>query len=138
MMGRPKRLGVLIVPAQHTIGTIQDIKHLRRLFPGGKADALNFVLFSTSGVHGSYTTIEQIERSLAKYGAECPNSDDPPADWADELTVVVVRPRVVTMLYGTVIPAAADIAWLKRLRDTSHAVVADIGCERSRDAGEAT
>lgn len=38
---------------------------LRGMFPDAKADDMNFVLFSTSGVHGTYNTIEEAEKHLA-------------------------------------------------------------------------
>ncbi len=38
--------------------TLADLKGM---FPDAKANEMNFVLFSTSGVHGSYATIEQVE-----------------------------------------------------------------------------
>lgn len=43
------------------------MKMLKEFFPEGKANDLNFVLFSTSGIHGSYCTIEDIEESLIKH-----------------------------------------------------------------------
>ncbi len=42
---------------------------LREWFPDGRADEHNLVLFSTSGVHGSYLTLEDARRSLES-GAE--------------------------------------------------------------------
>ena len=48
------------------------MKVLRDYFPDGKCNDLNWVLFSTSGIHGCYTNLDQIEASLRKYGATCP------------------------------------------------------------------
>jgi hypothetical protein len=84
---------------------------LRQLFPEGKADDLNFVLFSTSGVHGTYCTIEDCE-----------------AGEASDVTFVVVQPRIVCIRYGNCHPASADdFAFLKQLRESSREVAAAIG-----------
>jgi hypothetical protein len=85
---------------------------LRAMFPEAKADDLNFVLFSTSGTHGSYLTIEDVEASL--------DTDEP-----ESLTVLVVQPRTVRMLYGDIDVTKEDVAYLKALRASSAAVLAD-------------
>lgn len=87
---------------------------LRGIFPDGKADPLNFVLFSTSGVHGSYTTIEDIE------------SND---DFAGlDLTYLVIHPRMVSANYGNIpIRTPEEFDFLKKLRKTSHEAIQLIG-----------
>lgn len=93
---------------------------LREWFPDAKADNMNFVLFSTSGVHGSYTTIEEIE---AEQGSES-------TEKLEMLTFLVVQPRMVSMHYGNCLPETADdFNFLKELRASSHAIVAQIGVE---------
>lgn len=96
---------------------------LREFFPSGEANDLNLVLFSTSGVHGSYSTIEDAERALNG------EWDDPESEgYVPEVTFLVVQPRVVTLRYGNCQPEnAEDIAFLKTLRQTSMAAVATIG-----------
>lgn len=84
---------------------------LRQMFPEGEANELNFVLFSTSGVHGTYTTIEEAETE------EYPS-----------VTFLIVHPRIVGMRYGNCEPQTPeDWAFLKKLRETSWAVVQKIG-----------
>jgi hypothetical protein len=63
---------------------------LRECFPTGEPDKMNVVLFSTSGVHGTYTTIEDVEKNLS-------------AD--EEVTWLHLQPRKVTIRYGTCILA---------------------------------
>jgi hypothetical protein len=93
---------------------------LRQLFPDGEANDLNAVLFSTSGVHGTYNTIEEAERHLAA----------PSEDTHGEVTFLVVHPRLVALRYGVCTPENSDdIAFLKRLRSSSHAAFASIGAE---------
>ena len=106
------------------------IEALRELFPSGEADEMNFVLFSTSGISGSYVTIEEVEASLLKYGPERidEDADEVPDDWRyPEVTFVVVQPRILGMRYGNVRVMLEDIPWLKLLRETSWNACAAIG-----------
>lgn len=100
---------------------------LRSLFPEGQADDMNFVLFSTSGVHGTYITIEEIEAALTKYGDDGPDDPDAVDDWTNRLTVLVVHPRIVCLRCGVVRVRLADLPWLKKLRQTSWDAVRKIG-----------
>jgi hypothetical protein len=91
---------------------------LRCMFPDGKADELNFVLFSTSGVHGTYNTIEEAEQYIS-------GLDD---DGISEVTFVIIHPRLVAIRYGACNPKNnADIEYLKQLRESSHKIVLSIG-----------
>lgn len=87
---------------------------LKRIFPEATADTLNFVLFSTSGVHGSYITIEDIE------------SDE---DFSEsDLTYLVIHPRMVSTVYGNLpIRTPEDFEYLKNLRKSSHEAIQKIG-----------
>ena len=91
---------------------------LRDMFPKGIANELNAVLFSTSGVHGSYFTIEEIET----WDEETEESPRP------SLTFLVIQPRTVTLRYGECEPESPeDFAFLKRLRQSSWAALLGIG-----------
>ena len=92
---------------------------LREMFPTAQANEMNFVLFSTSGVHGTYTTIEEIEADIkAGVGEEGFN----------RLTFLIVQPRLVTLRYGVCLPETLDdIQYLKRLRETSSLEASLIG-----------
>ena len=101
---------------------------LKCLFPDGHADEMNFVLFSTSGVHGSYVTIEELEASLLKYTDVPPTDADLKDDWCgDKLTVVIVQPRICCLRYGNIKVGLADMEYLKKLRASSWAAVQTIG-----------
>lgn len=92
---------------------------LRLLFPDGKANDMNMVLFSTSGVHGSYLSIEQVERNVRQQTQE----DD---DY--KVTFLVLHPRIVSMKYGNCRPRSPeDFQFLKDLRATSIAALSMIG-----------
>lgn len=120
--------------AHYNIYALKDpargMELLRLFFPKGEASEFAFVLFSTSGVHGTYATIEEIEASLKKYGAPRPaeRSDDWPDDCVrNELTFVIVQPRIINLSYGTLYMTLDDVEFLKRLRASSWAVVQKIG-----------
>jgi hypothetical protein len=102
------------ITASYGCSALKGIETLREIFPDGEANALNFVMFSTSGSHGSYLTIEEVAASL--------DSDEP-----ERLTVLVIQPRVVWMLYGAIEITAADVPYLLKLRDSSKRVFADHG-----------
>ena len=100
-----------------------SIQALRDFFEDGKADELNFCLFSTSGVHGLYATIEEVEKWI-----QC----DCPEEWGDDMvdciTFLIVQPRTVTLRYGNVYPRTQDdIYFLKRLRQSSWDAIQQIG-----------
>lgn len=107
-----------------TKGPDQALDLLRHYFPTGEADALNFVLFSTSGVHGSYETIEEAWARIGK-----PLGEDAPeivTEW--EVTFLIVQSRLVGMTYGECrIRTADDFEFLKKLRASSWAAVQKIG-----------
>lgn len=107
------------------------MEFLRLWFPDAVANEMNFVLFSTSGIHGSYATIEEVEDSLRKYPGLNPNKDGYPEDDPEychpQVTFVVVQPRLVTMTCGNVQVTLDDIPFLKKLRQSSWEAVQSIG-----------
>ena len=91
---------------------------LRSLFPDGEADEMNFCLFSTSGIHGMYTTIEEAAAHL----------DKPSEDTSGAVTFLIVQPRIVCMRYGNCEPQNSDdISFLKKLRASSWKAATKIG-----------
>ena len=87
------------------------IEHIKKMFPDAKATELNFILFSTSGAHGTYTTIEEVEK-----------------DRELSLTFLIIHPRLVTMKYGVLKNLSTeDIQYLKKLRESSKNIIQKIG-----------
>ena len=88
------------------------MSYLRQIFPEANADKMNLVLFSTSGVHGTYQTIEDEEKEPGI-----------------GVTFLVINPRMVRTIYGTAFPKTEDdFDFLKKLRESSKQVVMnDIG-----------
>jgi len=91
---------------------IEPMNFLKACFPDDQANEMNLCFFSTSGVHGSYRTIEEEEKE--NLGG---------------ITFLVVQPRIVAMTYGVVHPKTpAEFEFLKKLRESSKsAVIDDIG-----------
>lgn len=91
--------------------SVPGMDALREIFPKAKADEMNFVLFSTSGVHGTYQTIEEEE-----------------AEPGTGITFLVVHPRMVTLRYGIAHPKTPDdFHFLRCLRHSSMQAVQTIG-----------
>lgn len=111
----------------------REMAVLREWFPDGEANDMNFVLFSTSGIHGSYTTIEAVETGLSKYGDEPKfDSESWPDDYAgNEITVLIVQPRICCLRHGNLSVTLDDIPYLKKLRASSYKVAQTIGAALS-------
>ena len=98
--------------------TGDGMEALRQLFPDGVANEMNAVLFSTSGVHGSYCLIEAVEEDMQREVRDGPR----------DVTFCLIQPRIVCMRYGTAEPRTADdIAFLKKLRASSLHALANVG-----------
>lgn len=110
-------------PYYSVLGLTGDgMEALRQLFPDGEANDLNAVLFSTSGVHGTYCLIEAVEEDMQREVRDGPR----------DVTFVVIQPRIVCMRYGCAEPRTADdIAFLKKLRASSLRALATIGVPQS-------
>ena len=95
---------------------------LKSNFPDGEANGMNFVLFSTSGVHGSYTTMEEIELAFPNAGTL------PDGEYLRLLTFVIIRPRVLSLLYGNCEPMElGDFVFLRKLRQSSWDAILTVG-----------
>lgn len=120
----------------------RGVDGLRNMFPDAKANEMNFALFSTSGVHGTYATIEEIEDSLIKYGSDPDFMKDEndlpiPDDYhGPSLTVTVYHPRIIGVGYGNVEVTLEDIPFLKLLRQSSWDAVQEIGRPAASQKGE--
>lgn len=97
------------------------MESLRTMFPSGAAiNQDNFVIFGTSGVHGSYSTIDDIEECLNKFGDDFdPGSDEPDGWIGDKLTTLIIKSRSVCLYYGNVRVRLADIPYLRDIQSAS-------------------
>jgi hypothetical protein len=106
------------------------MRALRKFFPDAKADDMNLCLFSTSGVHGMYTTIEEAEAEwLKKQRGE---KDEDGDDFRPSVTFLIVQPRICCLRHGNCLPdSVEDFEFLKSLRRSSWGEAAKIGLPES-------
>jgi len=123
------------------------IETLRAIFnapESGPVDyTMNWLFLSTSGVHGTYTTLDAIEEDAARlfslsdcwnpdHQATCtcgaPEDDDNHCyvrpDGRFRITVLVVKPRIVQTTYGTIFAHVDDIPWMRKAVEGTVAGVA--------------
>lgn len=98
------------------LGSEQALQCLKEL----ELDECNFILFSTSGVHGTYSTLEDIQKSW---------SDPRENQRMNSVTVLLVQPRLVSMTYGNIIVTPENIEFLKEVRAKSLKIVSGIGLD---------
>lgn len=99
---------------------------LRDIFPDGQANEMNFCLFSTSGVHGTYATIEEAEAWVVR--GQPSDKEYPEDGGVDGVTFLIVHPRICCIRHGNCEPKNADdIAFLKTLRQSSWEACQKIG-----------
>lgn len=104
---------------------IISVEELMVMFPRGVADELNFCLFSTSGVHGTNSTIEDVEKYIQAVPEDKRNGDD---DRCDTITFLVIRPRSLIFSYGNVrVETQNDVETLRKLRSSSSHIASSIG-----------
>ncbi len=97
---------------------VNGMESLYTMFPEANADDVNFVLFSTSGVHGTSNTIEEAENFL--------NGENP--EGFNGITFLIIHPRLVSLRYGICNPKnKEDIDFLKKLRTSSFEIINQIG-----------
>jgi hypothetical protein len=120
---------------------VGDAMEILRSF---EPDDINWVFLSTSGVHGSYCSLDAIERALwdatdDEARADDFATDDPEwtRDTERDVTVLIVLPRMVTTCYGNAtIRTREDVALLRRLTEQTIAGVMKL--ESGNRAKEAT
>lgn len=109
-------------------GTNDEVwQQIKEIFPDNKADNLNWIFGSTSGVHGSYITLDKL--ADPEYWKEF-NEDKDPEDHIDrtelDFTFLIIQPRLCVMYYGTLyIRNDEDSEWLKTVITSSVKAVAE-------------
>ena len=85
---------------------------IHQCFPEDKADAANLLMGSTSGMHGSYRTLDDLKREAYEDGEplECM------PEHIEAFTLLVIQPRLCLLHCGTIgIRSHDDIVWLRKL-----------------------
>ena len=96
--------GLTIWP-HYEVQKLSTMAEVRELFPDDKADSLNWCLLSTSGVHGSYQSLDDVFSDAEE----------------DDLyiTVLVIQPRLVILRYGLLKITPEDATFLRGLVATT-------------------
>lgn len=82
-------------------------------------DDINWVFLSTSGVHGSYASLDDVEllwTDPERYRKENHMEDSEALPDEEDVTVLIVLPRMVTTAYGTATVRSLDDVALLRQR----------------------
>jgi hypothetical protein len=91
---------------------------LRPIFGEGTDYTLNWLFLSTSGVHGTYTTLD-------KNLAWDERQNVIPHPWPREVTCLVVHPRTCTLRWGELQYDEDDETWLREVVGKTLAGVAE-------------
>lgn len=83
---------------------LESMDEVKEIFPDGSADDLNWCVLSTSGVHGSYGVLDDLDFEPDEHG-----------DKNDYITVLIIHPRLVVLRYGTIQVTKADVPYLRGL-----------------------
>jgi len=104
--------GIFSWPEHYAILNLDNMNQVRSIFDNGEniSFEMNWLFLSTSGVHGTYTTLEEIEE---KWGIE--QDDYGEKYYLDSVTVLIVQPRLCTLWNGHVKIEKEDIPYLRNL-----------------------
>lgn len=99
--------------SHYSVWKLETLDDVKLIFPDGKANKINWLYASTSGVHGSYRTLDELEKEWDEVDEE---SKEPYRD----ITVQILMPRMVRVIYGEItLEKKEDIAWLRSLIKSS-------------------
>lgn len=100
---------------------LKNIQEVHDIFTEDVMYRLNWCFLSTSGIHGTYTTLQEIEDYLNKKeelditcNKDCNNCKMKDFDCSEYITILVVHPRTVTLKYGEMKITKEDIPKLRK------------------------
>jgi hypothetical protein len=87
------------------------MQEIYSMFPAGLTNERQWILLSTGGLHGSFTSIEDAEYILR---GEDPKKQ-PLSNGRTMITVLIVKPVSCTLLWGEVQVNMDDLKFLRKL-----------------------
>ena len=91
---------------------------LHKVFENGPNE-MNLLIGSTSGIHGSYVTLDDLENPNSEYRQEM-EEEGFFIDDEEAFTVLLIQPRLCSLMYGTIgIHSKEDFNWLRQIIDQS-------------------
>jgi len=104
----------------YTTQRLESFQDIEEFFPEAEADDLNWFFTGTSGVHGTYTTLEEIEKAWDITDGEQEGYE------GRNVTVLIVKPRMVTCVYGDVtIETKEQLSFLKKLAESTKKIISE-------------
>jgi len=102
---------------------------VRKIFKDG-ANEMNWLFLSTSGIHGTYCSLDDIESP--GYLEDLDDEEGPP-----KITLLIVMPRLVRTYFGDIEIEPEDIPFLRaRVKETLEAVASSQGGNIPKEADE--
>lgn len=101
-------MNTITVSDYKNIKPIKSIADIRAIFPIGGEDDANWLFLSTSGTNGTYATLDDIENGES-----------------NEITVLIVQPRLVCIYQGHIEIKKEDVPYLRNLVTSTLNAVAD-------------
>lgn len=99
----------------YEVEELRTMRDVKESFPLNRADHLNWLFCGSSGIHGTYRTLDEIEEII--------RGDNPETSALDNgkyyATVLVVHPRLCVLKYGEIQVGLPDVALLRRLVATT-------------------
>ncbi|MFW9872431.1 MAG: hypothetical protein ACFFG0_04955, partial [Candidatus Thorarchaeota archaeon] len=89
----------------YTLKEIKDIEMVKAFFTHDEGNDLNWCFLSTSGVHGSYTTLDEMEQLDYKGNYD--------------ITILIIQPRLCNLFYGNIPISKEDVSYLRHLVSTT-------------------
>lgn len=103
----------------------RGVEFLKSYFDDGEGcNDMNMVFLATSGIHGSYITLDDVQEWLEAHPGASFESWDGGEGGEEEswptVTFLLVQPRIVGMTYGNaVVRTLEEVAWLRWLAHTT-------------------
>ena len=93
--------GTLIIWPHYEVSKLEGMGDIRHVFNDNTDYTLNWLFLSTSGIHGSYVTLDELAKEQdSEYRS---------------ITAVIVQPRLVVIHYGDITIEPEDFPYLRNV-----------------------
>lgn len=84
-----------------------------------KANRMNLLIGSTSGIHGTYTSLDDLENPDSEYRQECLAEGESVSETigdTEAFTFLVIQPRICRLIFGTIgFRSPEDFNWMRTI-----------------------
>ena len=93
--------------------------NLKDFFPEDRADRRNLLMGSTDGIHGTTTSLDDLEDPRPELKADFKDRGFT-RDNIEAFTILIIQPRICRLTYGTIgIRSDDDMHWLRTIINES-------------------